>query len=155
MTLTPARKMRNLSPFRIRQRAMHARQRLQLRRGCRGLEVSPEHGRAGVGDHTMNERNEFIARMEASGIAPTWEMIYDLNVTLAALRADLATAERERDQWRFLHGELADTQRRDRERLESATDALRRIYDSRGDAGIGDLQQIAFEGLCDIKSEDK
>lgn len=48
----------------------------------------------------MNERNEFIARMEASGIAPTWSTIYDLNVSVAALRADLATVERERDRLR-------------------------------------------------------
>lgn len=48
----------------------------------------------------MNERDEFIARMEASGITPTWSTIYDLNVSVAALRADLATAERERDRMR-------------------------------------------------------
>lgn len=48
----------------------------------------------------MNERNDFIARMGTSGIAPTWETIWDLNVALAALRADLATVERERDRLR-------------------------------------------------------
>lgn len=70
--------------------------------------MSPEHGCAGVGDHTMNERNESIARMEASEIAPTWETIYDLKVTLAALRADLATAEREQDRYRVALAQYAD-----------------------------------------------
>lgn len=56
----------------------------------------------------MNERNEFIARMEASGIAPTWDTIYDLNVALAALRADLATVERQRDPLRKAAAASAD-----------------------------------------------
>lgn len=45
----------------------------------------------------MNEREDFIARMEASGIAPTWETIYALNVDVARLRAKLDDIERQRD----------------------------------------------------------
>lgn len=48
----------------------------------------------------MTERAEFIARMEASEITPTWATIYDLNAVVERLRADLATAERERDRLR-------------------------------------------------------
>lgn len=50
----------------------------------------------------MNERNDFIAQMKASGKLPTWETIYDLNVAIACLRADLATAERELNRLRAL-----------------------------------------------------
>ena len=35
-----------------------------------------------------NARKEFIVRMEASGITPTWETIYELNATIAELRAE-------------------------------------------------------------------
>ncbi len=50
----------------------------------------------------MNERNGFIAQMERSGKLPMWEMAYDLNVAIACLRADLATAERDLNRLRAL-----------------------------------------------------
>jgi len=168
---------------------------------------------------TSNERADFIARMEASEFAPTWETIWDLNAAIACLRADLATVERERDRLRkaavdqnheieqilgaalgyprycddpinfpdateadgvcvgdhvaetlaeeaaarivtlqsgkgvaspdyeFLYNELADTQRRDRERLDAARDALSRIPDCRR---VGAARMIARKALIAI-----
>lgn len=51
---------------------------------------------------TSNERADFIARMEASEFAPTWETIWDLNAAIACLRADLATVERDLNRLRAL-----------------------------------------------------
>lgn len=90
----------------------------------------------------MSERNEFIIRLASIGFSLTEAgRLFDNDAEVHAiraaladadrerenLRADLTTVERERDQWRFLYGELAAVQRRDRERLEAARDALAHI----------------------------
>lgn len=98
----------------------------------------------------MSKRNDFIEQMEASGKSPTWETIYEINATVASLRAKLAEAERQRDQWKFLYDELAATQLRDRQRLTVAREALAQVLDC---VGVRAARLIARMALIAITND--
>lgn len=67
-----------------------------------------------------------------------------------ALRARWEAADA--TDWRFLHDELAATQRRDRERLDAARDALSRIPDCRT---VGAARSIARKALMAITNDEE
>jgi hypothetical protein len=79
-------------------------------------------------------RKEFIAQLEASGIAPTWEKIYELNATIAGLRGQLIEAQASMS---FLQRQTAAAQADERARRDAALgklNDLRWLLDKEDDA---------------------